>query len=168
MTLASIFSLSVSSASGAAKLVRRLRASQFPSPQAERGDAESVACLDAFLDRLIELPLAEWLAIGNSVVAERDRVFVRQQAWNELEAALLHGRFGVAVWRVRDAVDTAAYIAARESHTWSRHERGTFAAAHGAAETAALALLARDHLSPVTYGALTGPFAACISVAQST
>jgi hypothetical protein len=72
------------------------------------------------------------------------------------------------MWSVRDAVDTAAHIATREAHQWSRQERGAFAAAHGAAEAAALALLVREHLPTETYRALTVPFAACIDAAKST
>jgi hypothetical protein len=37
-------------------------------------------------------------------------------------------------------------------------ERRVFAAAHAAAEEAALALLARDHLSRADFGALYAPF----------
>lgn len=167
MTLASILSLSASSTGRAATLARRLRAAQHPPPEVGQ-PATSLGCLDGFLDRLVDLPLAEWLAIGESVVADRDRLPVRQRAWDELEAKLLSDRFGLAVWRVRDAVDTAAHIASRELHDWSRAERGMFAAAHGAAEAAALALLARDVLSTETYHALTAPFASCLVVAGST
>jgi hypothetical protein len=167
--LGSIFSLSPSANGPAAKLMRRLRAAPLSPPEAEPPRATaSLGRVDAFLDQLVELPLAEWLVIGEAVVAARERVPVRQRAWDELEAKLVSGRLGVTVWSVRDAVDTAAHIATRESHQWSRQERGTFAAAHGAAEVAALALLARDELPTETYRALTVPFTACIDAAEST
>ncbi len=166
MTLGSLFSLSPSANGPAAKLMRRLRAAPLSPPAAEQPPA-SLGRVDAFLDHLVELPLAEWLAIGEAVVAARERVPVRQRAWDELEATLVSGRLGVTMWCVRDAVDTAAHIATREAYRWSRQERGTFAAAHGAAEVAALALLARDDLSTETYRALTVPFAACIDAAES-
>jgi hypothetical protein len=166
VTSASIFSLS-SSAARAAKLARRLRASQ-PSPLEVDQPSQARRGVDAFLDRLIELPLAEWLAIGELIVVDRDHVPVRRRAWDELEAKLRTGRLGVAAWSIRDAVDTAAYIATCESHRWTRHERGAFAAAHGAAEAAALALLARDDLPAEIYRSLTAPFAACVAGADST
>ena len=150
--------------------MRRLRAAQLSAPEALAEDlsAPSLERVDAFLDRLVELPLASWLAVGESVVADRERLPVRQRAWDELEAKLVHGQLGMTIWSVRDAVDTAAYIACHESHGWSRREREVFAAAHGAAEAAALALLARDHLSKETYRALTAAFTPWLVFAEST
>ena len=168
MTLASIFSFSPSAKGRTAKLVRRLRAVQLSPLDAQQlPTPSSLGRVDAFLDQLVELSLANWLAIGEAVVSARELVPVRQRAWDDLEAKLVGGRFGLVVWSVRDAVDTAAYIASRESRRWSRHERETFAAAHGAAEVAALALLARDDLTAEIYRALTTPFATVIGLGES-
>lgn len=167
MTSESIFSLLPSSHGRAAKLARRLRALPF-SGSAQPREMAPLGSVDTFLDQLVDLPLAEWLMIGEALVADRDHVAVRRRAWDELEETLLRSRLGLAVWEIRDAVDTAAFIATRESHRWSRHERRTFAAAHGAAEAAALALLVRGDLPTDTYRALTAPFAASIAVAEAT
>jgi len=169
VTLASASSFPPSPNGRAASLVRRPRVAHLSPPDAEQAVAPASAeCVDAFLDQLVELPLIQWLVIGAALVAARDRVPVRQRAWDELEAALVSRRLGVAIWSVRDAVDTAAHIVTRETHQWSRQQRGAFAAAHGAAEGAALAVLARDDLPPETYRALTAPFATCVAVAEST
>ena len=165
MTLASIFSPSSSNAH-AAKLARHLRA--LPPRDGEQQPAVGVlGRVDAFLDHLVELPAAEWLAIGEDLIADRNGVPVRHRTWAELEAILLRGRFGLAVWKVREAVDTVAFLATREWPRWSRHERRLFAAAHGAAEAAALALLARDELPADAYRALIAPFANCVAAMES-
>ena len=115
--------------------------------------------LDAFLNQLVVLPLASWLMIGEALVAAQDNVFVRQRAYHELETSLARKRLGVAVWMVRDAVDTAACLAARAPHAWSRQDRAAFAAACAGAETAALALLAHNELQSETFSSLLAPFA---------
>ncbi|HKW10962.1 MAG TPA: hypothetical protein VJO33_11335 [Gemmatimonadaceae bacterium] len=165
MTLASIFSPPSSNAN-AAKLARHLRA--LPPRDVEQLQLPGVpGPADAFLDQLVELPSAKWLAIGEALVADRDGIPVRQRSWEEVDATLIRGRLGLAVWRVREAVDTVAFLATREWPRWSRHERRVFAAAHGAAEAAALALLARDELPVEAYRALTAPFASCVPATES-
>jgi hypothetical protein len=67
-------------------------------------------------------------------------------------------RFHVAAWYVRDAVETAAFLARRQMYRGSREERCLFAAAHGAAEVATVALLAREHVSTESLCALCAPF----------
>ena len=149
-------------------LVSRISVVPPAEAEAESWSAgAALVCVDAFLHRLVDLPLAHWLAIGEALVADREYVPVRQRAWDKLESDLNDRRLGVAAWQVRDAVDTAAHIASRESHHWLSHDRACFAAAHGAAEAAALALLARDQLPIETYRALTAPFAACVAAAES-
>lgn len=149
-----------------ARLVHQLRSSRMAEPEANvlLGDAGSSAHdpkLAAFLDRLSELSVADWIGIGRSLIADRDALLVRQRACALLEAAIPDHRLGVAAWEIRDAIDTAACLV-RSARGWSRDTRGFFASTQRAAEAAALGLLARGHLPADAVAALTTPFAALI------
>jgi hypothetical protein len=117
-----------------------------------------LADVDAFVYRLVELPFSEWLAIGQSVVSDRSGIPVRRSAWALVDAAITKQGLAVAAWYVRDAVDTAAFLVSRRVPSWPRDGRRMFAAAHGAAEAAALALLARAHMSLESLSILCAPF----------
>jgi hypothetical protein len=114
---------------------------------------------DAFVDRLVEIPLAGWVAVGRSITNDRARLSVRRQACHRLDAILDQGALGLSAWGVRDAVETAGFLVSRSAPRWSRDERTMFAAAQVAAETAALALLARAYLSGGILRLLLSPFA---------
>ena len=114
--------------------------------------------VNAFVDLLAGLPVAAWLDIGRSIASDREGLPVRRDAWNQLDATIADQRLGLSAWYVRDAVETAAFLASGCMSRWTAEERRMFAAAQRAAETAALALLARVHLPAETLGILCAPF----------
>ena len=120
--------------------------------------------VNAFADQLVDLPLSTWLAIGESIAADRDGLAVRRNAWHAVETAIGDHGLGVSAWYVRDTVETAAFLVSRGTWQWSGHERRVFAAAHGGAESAALALLARAHLSADVLSVLLAPFVGSLAL----
>ena len=151
---------------GDAITARRRRTQRLPLPAsvAELTLTEEPELLnvDAFLDRLVELPLSTWLTIGAELMADRDGLVVRQRAWSDVEAAIARFGLGITVWHLRDAVHTAAYLVSRHISCWSREERCRFAATHGAADAAAASLLAHAHIPVECLRVLYRPFAASI------
>jgi hypothetical protein len=126
-------------------------------------DEPALECVNAFVDRLVDLPFFAWLAIGQSVSSQHDGLPVRLAARDALDIAIVDHGLGVPAWYVRDAVETAAFLAARRVSPWSRRERALFSAAHGTAATAALALLARAHLPAAMLRTLSISFAGYIA-----
>jgi hypothetical protein len=116
--------------------------------------------VDEFIDRLARLPRVTWLQIGRALQREESS---RSTARLLLEATIADQRLGITAWNVRDGVDTAAYYAGGSSAGTSRDERYAFAAAHGAAEGAALAFLVRNHLAAEDVAQLQAPFACCLA-----
>jgi hypothetical protein len=123
--------------------------------------AASLEPVDEFIDRAAGLPRAAWLQIGRTLMQGEEGS--RSTARLLLEAAIADHRLGIMAWNVRDGVDTAAYYAGGSSAGSSRDERRAFAAAHAAAEGAALAFLVRDHLASDDVAQLQAPFACCLS-----
>ena len=153
----------------AVKLVRQLRAAH-PVRRLPREDIAfpdtSVALTsraNAFLDRVAEWPLTMWLDTGRALVTDRAALPVRQAAWEALDAVLASSGLGFAAWSMRDAVETLAFLKTRELCEWTPTERRYFASAHGAAEAATLAVLARDYLRDEEFQALVAAFAQCVS-----
>lgn len=132
-----------------------------PAPLAEPTLREGGVLLqpDVFIDRLVELPARHWIAVGQSITNDRACLSVRQQACEHLSAILERRALGLSAWRLRDAVETAACLVRRTSPRSSRHEGTMLATAHAAAETAALALLARADLPAEILKLLLSPFA---------
>jgi len=112
-----------------------------------------------FIATLLELPLAAWLTIGRGLIADHESLTVRQSAWSDVEAALSAYGLAVDAWHVRDTLETAVCLVSRQMPCWSRDERCQLAATHGAAEAAALALMAGPHLRVDIIRSLTAPFA---------
>lgn len=119
---------------------------------------DNLGLVNAFADRLVELPLVSWCTIGQSISDDHDGLPVRRYACNALDTALADHLLGLSRWYARDVVETAAYYASGGVRGWSREQRLAFAAARCGAETAALALLARNHLSEMAFDALCAPF----------
>lgn len=124
-----------------------------------------LACLslppvDTFVDSLIELGTWEWLDIGNSLAADRNGSIARQAARSVVDAALDRHTLWLPAWHVRDAVDTAAFFGTRHVSEWSRERRRAAAAAHTAAESAALALLVAPLIQRDAVDCLCAPFPA--------
>lgn len=117
-----------------------------------------------FLERLVEFPLSSWLAVGRTLIGERAALIVRQRARSEVDGVIDDRGLDVLAWYLRDALETTVWCASQRSDGWSREERREFAAAHGAAESTALALLTRPHLSAEAFGALYAPFAGSVTI----
>lgn len=118
-----------------------------------------VAQVMAFVDWLAERPLREWLELGREIALARANAAAQGDAWDRVQSAIADRGLQLAAWYVRDAVETAAFLASHSTRRWSRNDRLLFATAHGAAESVALALLARPYLTPEHFSALYEPFA---------
>lgn len=142
---------------------RRRRFGRLPLPSADAvatRPPHALDSVDAFVDRLCELPLADWLVIGYAAIADRAGAPARMVAFSRLESAIASLGRQIAAWHVRDAIDTAAFTAVGAASSWTRANRRAFAAAHAAAEDCALALLAGDALAPAYRQSLIAPFIA--------
>lgn len=127
----------------------------------------SVVTVDEFADRLGELPLSAWLAAGREAL-EPNTAAERGARCAILEATISDRGLAVAAWYVCDTIDTAAYYGLAPLRRRGAVERRSFAAAHAAARDAALAILARRHLGPEDFAALTAPFEQLIRGAATT
>jgi hypothetical protein len=148
---------------------RRMRTGRLPLPQRVADltplDEPALAAVNAFADRLADLPASAWLAVGRSVMANNSFYELRATPFAILEATINDRGLAVAAWYVRDAIETSAFYATRPVVRWTSHERRAFAAAHGAAEESALAILAQPFLSSGVYATLCGPFSTTIAEA---
>jgi hypothetical protein len=115
--------------------------------------------VNCFVDALATLPRSEWLEIGKGVMAGLRGNETRAAAWAIVESTLRDRGLMVTAWYARDGVETAAFLATRHTARCSSNERRQMAAAQGAAEQAALALLVRDWLEPAEFELLYEPFA---------
>lgn len=139
-----------------------MRTGRLPLPQRVTdltpADEPGSAHVNAFVDRLVELPIGEWLAIGRRQIDAATAAMQHATAFAILEATIGVRGLGVAAWYVYDAVETSAFLATNSVSQWTAGERRVFSAAHAAAEDAALALLARDKLAPEDFATLVAPF----------
>jgi hypothetical protein len=103
-----------------------------------------------------------WLAVGRTLINDPSIYALRGTPYAILEATINNRGLAVAAWYVRDAIETSAYYASHSITKWTSKERRAFAAAHAAAEDAALAILARPHLGAEDAAALCGPFSAWV------
>jgi len=117
---------------------------------------------NAFADRLAELPIEGWLAIGNALLREAGDA-CRCRALSLVDAAITEQGLAVPAWYIRDAVETSAHGARDVPRRWTRTERIAFAAALGAADAAALAMLVSNHLPAGDVRLLCDPFAEVIA-----
>lgn len=146
---------------------RRAERGSLPSDIAElppNGQPGRDAVND-FLDRLTELALTVWLSIGREL-SESGSLPVRQLARADVDTAIAERALAIAAWHVRDAIETAACLASHQTWRWSRADRCLFASTHGAAEAAALALLAFQHIPAESLRALCAPFAIHLEIPQ--
>ena len=112
-----------------------------------------------FVDRLAELPLEDWLEVGADVTGDRAQTLARNAAGHGLRQAISDHDLQLAAWYVRDATQTAAFLASHKARRWSRRDRLLFAAARRATESAALAIIARPYLDPEHFSLLQKPVA---------
>jgi hypothetical protein len=147
-----------------AVVLRRMRTGRLSLPrqvaELTPEDEPALAAVNAFADRLADLPVSEWLTIGRRLVDDPSLYADRATPYAILEATIANRHLGVAAWYVRDAIETSAYYASQPRKRWTSKERRAFAAAHAAAEEAALAILARAHLADADASTLCAPFSA--------
>jgi hypothetical protein len=122
----------------------------------------ALALAKAFVDGLCDLPLESWLAIGRAAMVNRGSD-AYAGAWSAVEHAIAQQNLALAAWHIRDEIETLAYLACHSGVPVWRSDRPAFAAAHGAVEDAALALLVRDYVSVADVDRLCAPFASYAS-----
>ncbi len=141
---------------------RRARTGRLSLPQGvaemSAGEVPALERVNDFVDRLAALPLADWLSVGRLLAADRVALTARSSAWPILDAAIGVRGLRVAAWYVRDAVETAAFLASGSACGWTSDERRAFAGAHRAAEEAALALLVQPDLPAIDFAVFYAPF----------
>jgi hypothetical protein len=149
-------------AGGAIAARARRRGGRIPLPESVANltpnDEPALSSVDAFVDRLAELTLDQWLDVGHRLVTNQETLALRSTSWAIMDATIADRRLGLAAWHARDAVETMAYVASAAAPRLSRRDRRLFAAAHAAAEDATLAVLVRGHLSPQDFAVLCAPF----------
>lgn len=142
--------------------VPRRRTGRLPLPDQvtalEEAGSPVFDRVNEFVDRLAELPLSQWVAIGRALATDAEFRAARSSARVILDATISDRALGVAAWYVKDAVETAVFFASAGA-TIPGADRAALAGAHGAAEAAALALLAEPSLSATDFLALYQPFA---------
>ncbi len=150
--------------------LRRVRSGRLPLPQRVThltpDDEPALGLVNEFADGLAEFPVDEWLAIGRDLLTDRDHHASRAMSYARLESTINDRGLAIAAWYVRDAVETSAYYATHSTRYWNSSGRRAFAAAHGAAEEAALALLARASLPAEDFELLSAPYARLINRAS--
>ena len=129
-------------------------------PSSTEGDEPSLARVDPFIDRLADLPLSEWIAIGRAVLEDRQAASTRSTSSAIVDATIAHWQLDIAAWHVRDSVETVAFLARDANQALSRTDRRMFFAARRAGEDAALALLVHPCLPDEDLQVLFAPFAA--------
>jgi hypothetical protein len=130
------------------------------TPRTARDDL-AMEHVDAFVDALAALPFEQWIGVGRALNDPWTERPTRSTAWAILQAILAQQGQLVPAWYVRDAVDTAVFLGTNAACR-SRTARLLVAAAHGAAEEAALALMAGAALPRADFTVLYAPFAALI------
>ncbi len=119
--------------------------------------------VNRFIDALAELPCAEWLAIGREIMADKSGAARRAVAWAIVNAVLADRGLLVSAWYALDGVETAVCHATHSRCRTSLKERKQIAAAHGAAEQAALTLLVTAWIDPPDVEVLCRPFATVLA-----
>ena len=112
-----------------------------------------------FIDALAALPISSWMDIGRSLVADDEGLANRVAAWVALDAIIADRGLRVGAWYVRDALETAVFLARRGDPLRSAADRQAFDAARNAAEDVALAWLAFPRLAVPDFETLCRPFA---------
>jgi hypothetical protein len=111
----------------------------------------------SFAERLADFPTRAWLEVGHSLLRDHSSHAPRATASALLDATINGRGLGVAAWYACDAIETSAFYA-RRANRWTPSDRRAFAAAHSAAEDAALALLAGRFVPAADRATLVAPF----------
>jgi hypothetical protein len=124
----------------------------------ERGDW-ALEGVNPFIDRLAELRLSEWLAIGRVALEDRDVGRAsRSTSRAILDAIIAHQHLDIVAWYVRDAVDTVGFLARQAAPSLTRADQRIFDAAQAAAQEAALAVVVRESLPMADFQTMCAPF----------
>jgi hypothetical protein len=137
-----------------------------PVDERSAGREPSLPIAMAFLERISELPATVWVDVARRMLRPPVRLTDHSGARQGLLSALWDRRLACLAWRVRDAAETAAYLARRNGRAMTSDERPSFEFTSAAATDAALALLIRDHLSPADFAALYAPFDHAVPLAS--
>lgn len=116
--------------------------------------------LEQWLDALGELPLEEWVRIGERFASHEHGFVTTTRACRRVEKAIDQQKLEVTAWLVRDLVETATYPVQRELARRPRRVRAQFALARMAAEWTALAMACQASLQPADREVLCAPFTA--------
>ncbi len=143
-------------------VLRRMRTGRLRLPpevaEATSQQEPALGAVNAFADRLADLSGWAWIAVGRTLMKDPSAYAMRATPYAILEATINDRGLAVAAWYVRDAIETSAFYASQTMARWTPSDRRAFAAAHAAAEEAALALLAREFLPATDRDALCAPF----------
>jgi hypothetical protein len=141
--------------------------SSSTAPLADQPSGVGLDAAQSFVQRLADLPTWAWLEVGHSLLRDRSSQAARATA-AALLGATINGRgLAVAAWYACDAIETSAFYASR-ARCWTPSDRRAFAAAHLAAEHAALALLARQFVPDAQCATLVAPFESLVREALSS
>ncbi len=121
-------------------------------------DESSLAVAMAFVGRIAELRGADLVDVGKRIQAPKRAWAAHSAARQGLLSALWHRELTWAVWSVRDAMETAAFLARRTGQGLTAHERPSFELGCAAATETALGLLVTAHLPAADLDALYAPF----------
>jgi hypothetical protein len=127
-------------------------------------DEPAIETVDAFIDALAALPFEQWLNVGRALQNPATARPTRSTARAILEGVMAEQGQLVSAWYVRDGVDTAVFPATTVAASGTRPHRLLVAAAHGAAEEAALALMVGATLPAIDFDVLYAPFIQVIPV----
>jgi hypothetical protein len=131
--------------------------SSSPGPLADPSSGVALDAAQSFVERLADLPALAWLEVGRALLRDRSSNTPRVTACAMLAATIKGRGLAVAAWYACDAIETSAFYASRAKR-WTPSERRALAAAHAAAEDAALALLARQFVPAADCATLVAPF----------
>ena len=114
--------------------------------------------LEQWLDAVGELPLEEWVRIGERFASHEHGFVTTTRACRRVAKAIDQQKLEVTAWLVRDLVETATYHVQREMARRPRRVRAQLAVARMAAEWAALAIACQAPLQSAEREVLCAPF----------
>lgn len=119
-----------------------------------------------FVGRIAEVPGSDLVDVAKRIQSPMRAWAAHSGARHALLSALWHRELTWAVWSVRDAMETAAFLARRTGRELTVHERPSFDLACAAATETALALLVRHRLPAADLDALYAPFEGLVPLAS--
>jgi hypothetical protein len=114
-----------------------------------------------FVDRVSQLPLAEWIAVGQVAASCQSVAPTPAHVHAQVQQALANKHLLLRAWEIRDAIDSLA-LRRREGLRLNAQDIMLITMAGSAMRDAALALLVRDDLAATVVEAQCAPCAALI------